>query len=165
MKTIHDEPETFAAIAERGFPLVGLDVGTRSIGVAVSDLSWWVATPRTTIRRGKGTFVSAIASLAGIIAETGCRGLVIGLPKNMDGSEGPRCQSVRAFAKVVGERLELPVLLWDERLSTVAAERTLLEADLSRKRRKELIDSVAAAYILQGALDRIEHIGVSAVDG
>jgi len=123
------------------------------IGVAVSDGLRLTATALETIRRGK--FAADSARLAEIAAGRGIAGIVLGLPRNMDGSEGPRAQSARAYARNLADRLGLPVALWDERLSTVAAERALLEADSSRKRRAEVIDKLAAAIILQGALDRL----------
>lgn len=152
--------EEFAAVLPRMRPLAGLDLGTRTIGVAVSDAMLTVATPLLTIRRGK--FGADAAALAKIAEDRGIGGLVLGLPRNMDGSEGPRAQSTRAFARNLArlpEFRDLPVTFWDERLSTVAAERALLEADTTRKRRAEVIDHVAAGYILQGALDRMRHIG------
>lgn len=133
--------------------LMGLDPGTKTIGVAVSDGLRMTATALETIRRKK--FTQDAARLRDIAEGRGIAGVVIGLPRNMDGSEGPRAQSARAFARNVKEALGLPVAFWDERLSTAAAERTLLEADASRKRRSEVIDSLAAQYILQGALDRL----------
>ncbi|MEM9063376.1 MAG: Holliday junction resolvase RuvX [Pseudomonadota bacterium] len=136
--------------------LMGLDPGTNTIGLAVSDGLRMTATPLKTVKRSK--FSKDALVLEKIAAERTIAGIVIGLPRNMDGSEGPRAQSVRAFARNVAERLELPVAFWDERLSTVAAERTLLEADMSRKRRAEVIDAMAAQYILQGALDRLAVI-------
>lgn len=134
--------------------LIGLDLGEKTIGVAVSDSFMSVATPLETIRRKK--FGLDAIRLQEIIANRAIGGLVLGLPRNMDGSEGARCQSTRAFARNF-ERLAptLPISFWDERLSTVAAERALLEADTTRKRRAEVIDHVAAGYILQGVLDRI----------
>lgn len=132
---------------------MGLDPGTKTIGVAVSDGLRITATALETIRRKK--FSQDAARLSEIAAHRDITGVVIGLPRNMDGSEGPRAQSVRAFARNVSSRLGLPVALWDERLSTVAAERALLEADTSRARRAEVIDKMAAAIILQGALDRL----------
>lgn len=137
-------------------PLLGLDPGTKTIGVAVSDGLRIVATSLSTIRRRK--FKQDAEELTRIARERALVGVVIGLPRNMDGSEGPRAQSSRAFARNVAAALELPVLLWDERLTTAAAERTLLEADASRKRRAEVIDSLAAQYILQGVLDRLSAI-------
>ncbi len=137
-------------------PLLGLDLGDKTIGIAVSDMHWSIATPRETIKRKK--FGIDATALEAIIDTTFASGLVLGLPRNMDGSEGPRCQKTRAFARNFAQRRDIPVLLWDERLSTVAAERALLEADTSRAKRAEVIDHVAAGYILQGALDRIAHI-------
>ena len=136
--------------------LPGLDFGTKTIGVAVSDGLAQVATPLTTIRRKK--FSADGAALQQILAERQIAGLVLGLPRNMDGSEGPRCQSTRAFARNLTQLIELPISFWDERLSTVMAEKALLEADTSRKRRAEVIDHVAAGVILQGALDRLGHL-------
>jgi len=133
--------------------LLGLDPGTKTIGVAVSDGLRVAATALTTIRRRK--FAQDVEKLAEIASERDITGVVIGLPLNMDGSEGPRAQSARAFAGNVANALGLPVALWDERLTTAAARRTLLEADVSRKRRARVIDSLAAQYILQGALDRL----------
>ena len=136
--------------------LAGLDLGEKTIGVAVSDRMLSVATPLETIRRSK--FTADAAALLAITAEREIVGLILGLPFNMDGSEGPRCQSTRAFARNLSRLTDLPIGYWDERLSTVAAERALLEADTSRKRRSEVIDHVAAGYILQGALDRIGYL-------
>lgn len=136
--------------------IAGLDLGTKTIGVAVSDSLRSVATPLRTIRREKFT-LDAQALLA-IVAERGLTGLILGLPMNMDGSEGPRCQSTRAFARNLEKLTPLPIAFWDERLSTVAAERAMLEADMSRKRRAEVIDHVAAGFILQGALDRLGYL-------
>jgi putative Holliday junction resolvase len=147
---IHDDVTALAAT--RG-PLMGLDLGTKTIGVAVSDGLRMAATGLETISRRK---LAADAARLGELARSrGVAGIVLGLPRNMDGSFGPRAQATRAFAREIAARLSLPVAYWDERLSTVAAERTLLEADSSRKRRAEVIDTVAAVYILQGALDRL----------
>ncbi len=132
--------------------LLGLDVGTKTIGLALSDVMRQIATPLETIRRRK--FRADAARLLTLAGEHGAGGLVIGLPINLDGSEGPRAQSTRAFARNLAQLTGLPMAFWDERLSTAAAERALFEADASRKRRAELIDKMAAAYILQGALDR-----------
>ncbi|WP_394341930.1 Holliday junction resolvase RuvX [Rhodobacter capsulatus] len=137
--------------------LAGLDLGTKTIGVSVSDTLRSIATPLRTIRREK--FTLDAAELLKIVAERQIIGLVLGLPVNMDGSEGPRAQSTRAFARNLEKLTPLPITFWDERLSTVAAERAMLEADLSRKRRAELVDHVAAGFILQGALDRLAHLG------
>lgn len=133
--------------------LMGLDLGTRTIGVAVSDGLRGVATPLRTIRRRK--FGADAEELLAIVTDRDIAGIVLGLPLNMDGSEGPRAQSTRAFARNMSKLTDLPIVFWDERLSTVAAERALLEADTSRRRRAEVIDHVAAAYILQGVLDRL----------
>lgn len=136
--------------------IAGLDLGTVTLGVAVSDSFLSVATPLETIKRKK--FRVDAAALLTIVEKRNIAGLVLGLPLNMDGSEGPRVQSTRAFARNLSRLTDLPIAFWDERLSTVAAERALLEADTSRKRRAEVIDHVAAGFILQGALDRIRHI-------
>ena len=135
---------------------MGLDLGTKTIGVAVSDRLLSCATPLHTIRRVK--FSKDAEALLQIIKNREIGAVILGLPRNMDGSEGPRCQSTRAFARNLANLTNLPIGYWDERLSTVAAERALLEADTSRKRRAEVIDTVAASYILQGALDRARHI-------
>ncbi|MEQ6247613.1 Holliday junction resolvase RuvX [Sulfitobacter sp. HNIBRBA3233] len=144
----------FAAALPPFRAVAGLDLGEKTIGVAVSDGMLSVATPLETVRRRK--FGQDAARLAEIFDDRKIAGVVLGLPLNMDGSEGPRCQSTRAFARNF-ERLhpDLPIGFWDERLSTVAAERALLEADTSRRRRAEVIDHVAASYILQGVLDRL----------
>lgn len=146
----------FSAILPPNRAIAGLDFGDKTIGVAISDLRRSVATPIEVIRRVKFT-VDAAALLA-LCAQRGIHGLILGLPLNMDGSEGPRVQATRAFARNLSRLTDLPITYWDERLSTVAAERSLIEADTSRKRRKEVIDQVAAGYILQGALDRMGHM-------
>lgn len=148
--------EEFAAALPPARALAGLDLGTVTLGVAVSDRMRSVATPLETIRRRK--FTLDAAALLDIVARREIAGLVLGLPRNMDGSEGPRCQSTRAFARNLERLTPLPITFWDERLSTVAAERALLEADTSRKRRAEVIDHVAAGFILQGLLDRLAHL-------
>jgi putative Holliday junction resolvase len=130
--------------------LLGLDVGEKTIGLAISDSDFKVAAPVDTIRRTK--FAADAARLAQVIAERAVGGLIIGLPINMDGSEGPRCQSVRQFAANLLQRIALPIAFWDERLSTAAVTRAMLEADLSRAKRARAVDKMAAAYILQGAL-------------
>ncbi|OJH45624.1 Holliday junction resolvase RuvX [Paracoccus sp. SM22M-07] len=150
-----DITDMAAALPAMG-ALAGLDLGTKTIGVAVSDGMRQVASPITTIRREK--FTLDAAALLKIAAERGLTGLILGLPRNMDGSEGPRAQSTRAFARNLSRLTDLPIGYWDERLSTVAAERALLEGDTSRKRRAEVIDQVAAGYILQGALDRLNYL-------
>ena len=151
-----EDPEAFLVALPRGTALAGLDLGTKTIGVAVSDRLLSVASPLETIRRKK--FGEDATRLEEILDAREIGGLVLGLPRNMDGSEGPRAQSTRAFARNWTARRDLPVTFWDERLSTVAAERALLEADTTRKRRAEVIDHVAASYILQGALDRFRHL-------
>lgn len=154
---ICDTAEAFLAALPRVGALAGLDLGTKTIGVAISDGLRSVATPAETIKRKKFTLdAQALLTLLGA-REVG--GIVLGLPLNMDGSEGPRVQSTRAFARNLAGLTELPMMFWDERLSTVAAERALLEADTSRAKRAQVIDHVAAGYILQGALDRMRHIG------
>jgi putative Holliday junction resolvase len=145
----------------RGERLLGLDPGSKTIGVAVSDSALKVASPLETIRRGK--FADDAARLAVLCREYRIGGLVIGLPMNMDGSEGPRCQSVRQLARNLVEKAGFtqPIAFWDERLSTAAVERFLVdEADMTRKRRSEVVDRMAAAYILQGALDAIARRAV-----
>jgi putative Holliday junction resolvase len=150
------DPAAFAAALPRQRGLLGLDLGTRTIGVALSDRLLTAATPIETIRRTK--FTADAARLIALAARHEAGGLVLGLPRNMDGSEGPRAQSARAFARNLETLTPLPITFWDERLSTVAAERALIAADTSRKRRAEVIDAVAASYILQGLLDRLSHL-------
>jgi putative holliday junction resolvase len=153
---ICDTPEAFAALLPFGRAVAGLDLGTVTIGVAVSDGYRSVASPLETIKRTK--FTVDAARLIAIAQGRNLAGFVLGLPLNMDGTEGPRCQSTRAFARNLERLTPLPITYWDERLSTVAAERALLEADTSRKRRAEVIDHVAAGYILQGLLDRLTYL-------
>lgn len=136
--------------------LIGLDLGEKTIGLAVSDNLRLIASARTNLKRGK--FSSNAAELEELIAQEQVGGVVIGLPLNMDGSSGPAAQAARAFARNFAARSALPLLLWDERLSTAAVTRTLLAADTSRQRRREVVDKMAAAYILQGALDAMRHI-------
>ncbi len=138
-----------------GQRLLGLDVGRRTVGLALSDTLRMIASPYLVVRRRR--FAADAEAIAGIAAKEGVGGLVIGLPINMNGSEGPRCQSVRQFQVNLHRLLPLPMALWDERMSTQAVTRTLLAADASRQRRAELVDKLAAAYILQGALDRLSH--------
>jgi putative Holliday junction resolvase len=146
--------EGLAAQVARGRRLIGLDLGTETIGVAVSDAILAIATPVTTIRRTR--FARDAEQLAALLKEREAAGLVYGLPVNMDGTEGPRCQSTREFAREFDRRCPLPYAFWDERLSTAAVQRMLTdEADMSRKRRAEVVDRAAAAYILQGALDAL----------
>ncbi len=137
--------------------LLGLDLGTKTIGMALSDVTRSVATPYRTLQRIK--FTHDAEAIAAAIAEYGVGAIVLGLPINLDGSEGPRAQSTRAFARNLASRIAVPIVLWDERLSTQAVERHLIEAGASRKRRAEVIDRMAAAYILQGALDRLKRLG------
>ncbi len=153
---IFEDVTDFAAALPRHAPLAGLDLGTKTIGVAVSDGMMTIASPLETIKRTK--FGADAARLFEITAHREVAGIVLGLPRNMDGSEGPRAQSTRAFVRNLERLTDLPITYWDERLSTVAAERALLEADTSRKRRAEVIDNIAASIILQGLLDRLRHI-------
>lgn len=134
----------------QGGRLLGMDVGSKTIGLALCDAGWSIASPAHTVSRGK--FTKDKIALAAFIEQQQVKGLVIGLPFNLDGSESPRSQASRAFARNIAD-LGLPVLLWDERWSTQAVTRTLLEADASRARREELVDKLAASYILQGAID------------
>jgi putative Holliday junction resolvase len=144
--------EAAAHLPARG-ALLGLDLGTKTVGVATSDPARRVATGVETIRRTNST--SDVTRLLALAAERKAAGFVLGLPLNMDGSEGPRAQSTRAFAKNLARVTELPIALWDERLSTAAVERALIAADASRSRRAKVIDQHAAVFILQGALDRL----------
>lgn len=144
-------PPALKASLARDRRLLGLDVGTKTVGLALSDLSRTVATPFDTIRRGK--FAADAEALLAIVDKHEVGGLVLGLPLEMDGREGPRCQSVRQFGANLLALRDLPLAFWDERLSTAAVTRTLLDADASRKRRGEVVDKMAAAYILQGFLD------------
>jgi putative Holliday junction resolvase len=135
-----------------GQRLLGLDIGSKTIGLALSDVLGMLATPAETIRRVK--FTRDVQRLKAIIAEEDVGGLILGLPVSMDGTEGPSCQSVRDFARNLSEIIDIPIAFWDERLSTAAVERVLIkEADMTRKRRAQVVDKMAAAYILQGALD------------
>jgi putative Holliday junction resolvase len=147
--------DTAAHLPPRG-ALIGLDLGTKTIGVAASDSDRKLATGVETIARK--TFSVDAKRLLALAAERNAVGFVLGLPLNMDGSEGPRAQSTRAFARNLGKLTELPIALWDERLSTVAVERDLIAADVSRKKRAAVIDQHAAAFILQGALDRLARL-------
>ena len=142
--------------------LMGLDLGEKTIGVAVSDTRQTVATGIKTIKRTK--FQQDLTILTQIIVGRDIKGLILGLPKNMNGSEGPKCQSTRAFAKNISLTVPLPITFWDERLSTVAAERSLIEANASRRRRAEVIDYVAASFILQGVLDRVSAIKIKGLN-
>ena len=143
----------FRAALPQGGALLGLDLGTQTIGTAFCDAGWRFASPGKTLKRGK--FGADRQELAALVAQRGIRGVVIGLPLNMDGSEGPRSQSSRAYARNVAEALDLPVLLWDERWSTTSAESALIAQDMSRAKRATRIDSAAAAVILQAAIDAL----------
>ena len=156
MSTILSSPEDLAARLSGPAPLVGLDLGSKTIGVAVSDRLRSIASPRFTIKRSK--FSDDAAQLLALAATEKAAAFVLGLPVNMDGSQGPRVQSTHAFARNLSKLTDLPILLWDERLSTSAVERLLIEADRSRARRAELVDKMAAAWILQGALDRLANL-------
>ncbi len=144
-------PAELLALLSRDQRLMGLDLGTKTIGLALSDVSRTIATPFDTIRRAK--FTKDATDLLAMMDKQGVGGLVLGLPVEMDGNEGARCQSARAFATNLLKIRDIPIAFWDERLSTSAVTRTLLEADSSRKRRAEVVDKMAAAYILQGLLD------------
>jgi putative holliday junction resolvase len=147
--------DTITALPRRG-ALIGLDLGTKTIGVAVSDPDRRLAAGVTTIARR--TFSADAERVLALAAERQAVGFILGLPINMDGSEGPRAQSTRAFARNLAGRTPLPISLWDERLSTAAVERELIAADVSRAKRKAVIDQHAAAFILQGALDRLARM-------
>jgi putative Holliday junction resolvase len=149
---IEDLPRLLAPEAR----LLGLDVGTKTVGMALSDVTRSIATPYDTIRRTK--FTADAKAIRDVVARNAVGALVIGLPLHLDGSEGRRAQSTRAFARNLAAHVEVPMVFWDERLSTAAVERHLIEADASRKRRAEVIDRMAAAYILQGALDRLMRL-------
>ena len=153
--TTCEDIDAFAGLLVPGGRLLGLDLGTQTIGLALSDVTRMIASAYETLSRTK--FGADAARIAAIGAEHGVCGLVLGLPRNLDGSEGPRAQSTRAFARNMNRVLALPILLWDERLTTAAAERMLIDADQSRKRRGEVIDKLAATLILQSALDRLRH--------
>jgi putative Holliday junction resolvase len=148
--------EALPQLLQREARLLGLDVGTKTVGMALSDVTRAIAIPYDTIRRTK--FTEDVKLISKVIAASEVRALVIGLPINLDGSEGRRAQSTRAFARNLANHVDLPMVFWDERFSTAAVERHLIEADASRKRRAEVIDRMAAAYILQGALDRLKRL-------
>jgi putative Holliday junction resolvase len=151
--------DEFAASLPPGARLVGIDVGTKTLGLALSDATRFIASSLVTLRRSR--LADDLHQLLSLVEKYGVGGFVVGLPLNLDGSSGPRAQATRAFVRNLAKATPLPVLYWDERLSTVAAERTLLEADLSRKRRAEVVDKVAATLILQGALDRMSRLSPS----
>ena len=148
--------EALPLLLARDARLLGLDVGTKTVGMALSDVSRSVATPFDTIRRTK--FTADAKTIREVVEKNQVGALVIGLPLNLDGSEGPRAQSTRAFARNLAAHVMVPTVFWDERLSTAAVERHLIEADASRKRRAEVVDRMAAAYILQGALERLRRL-------
>lgn len=148
-----DSAREFAALLPAGGALIGLDLGTQSIGVASCDAGWRFATAVSTLARGK--FGADAAKLGELARARSIAGIVVGLPRNMNGSEGPRAQASRAYARNLAARLDLPVLLWDERWSTLSATRDLIAQDFSRKKRCGMIDSHAAAIILQGAIDAL----------
>ena len=153
---IFDDLADFSRIISHNLPLIGIDYGQKKIGISISDLRQCIASSRAVYVRGKFSKLSQqIGEL--VVSEKIC-GIILGLPLNMDGSEGRRCQSTRDFAKNITHLLKIPLVFWDERLSTIAAERTLLTADLSRKKRSEVLDMVASTIILQGALDRLGNI-------
>ena len=137
----------------KGRALIGLDLGSKVVGIAVSDPLWMVASPLISLKRNQ--FKKLAASILEIADGRAAGGYIVGLPRNMDGSEGPSCQSARAFASNLASVSNAPVGLWDERLSTVEAERSLIAADVSRRRRRKIVDKIAASIILQGALDRL----------
>ncbi len=155
------DPAAFRDALPPAGPLAGLDLGEKTIGIAISDLRRRIATPATVIRRRK--FTLDAAELLSLIRAREVAGLILGLPLNMDGSEGPRAQATRAFARNLARLTELPIALWDERLSTAAVERDLIAADASRAKRAAVIDQHAAAFILQGALDRLARLGGSGI--
>ena len=148
--------EDLAAVLSSGDLIAGLDLGTTTIGLSLSDKGWRFATPRPVINRKKFTLDAEL--LLAFAAKEEVKAFVIGLPINMDGSQGPRAQATRAFVRNMEQKTAIPFVYWDERLSTVAAERALIEMDVSRKKRSERIDSAAASFILQGALDRLSSI-------
>ena len=152
---IASSPSDFAAALPDGGKLAGLDVGTKTIGLAICDAGWHFAGPIETIRRTK--FTQDLAALRALVEREHIVGLVVGLPLSMDGNDSPRTQSVRAFARNLAA-LDLPILLWDERWSTQAVERAMIEADVSRAKRAEKVDALAAAHILQGAIDALANL-------
>ena len=148
--------EELADALQPGMPLAGLDLGTKTIGLSVSDLGRRFSSPRPVLKRVK--FTKDAEVLLAFAAKEKIAAFIIGLPVNMDGSEGPRVQATRAFVRLMGEKTQIPFVYWDERLSTVAAERALLEMDVSGAKRAERIDSAAASFILQGALGRLSSL-------
>jgi putative Holliday junction resolvase len=159
-RDLHPAPfenaDSFARLLPAGARLIGIDVGSKTLGLALSDVTRTIASGLTTLKRGK--FSLDVARLTELIEANGVGGLVIGLPQSLSGSEGPRAQSTRAFARNLAKRNALPILLWDERFTTSEAERLLLAAQTSRRRRAAVIDKVAATLILQTALDRMQRV-------
>ncbi|HRK70401.1 MAG TPA: Holliday junction resolvase RuvX [Micropepsaceae bacterium] len=153
------DPAAFRAALKPGSRLIGIDLGAKNVGLALSDAMLVVASPLETMPRGR--LKDDVATLRERLTRYDVGGIVIGLPRNMDGSEGPAAQAARAYARNLERELGVPVTMWDERLSTTAVERTLLDADMSRRRRGEVIDKMAASFILQGFLDRLAHIARS----
>ncbi|HKH95886.1 MAG TPA: Holliday junction resolvase RuvX [Beijerinckiaceae bacterium] len=149
---MNDDIEALVAALPKGARLLGIDLGTKTIGLALSDVERRIATPLETLKRTK--FTPDADTIRRVVDRFGVGGLVVGLPLNMDGTEGPRSQATRAFVRNLKPLVQIPVAFWDERLSTMAVTRTLIDADASRARRGALVDKMAAAYILQGALDR-----------
>src|SRR5262245_46659053 len=150
--------DEFVSSLHPGARLIGIDVGSKTLGLALSDATRSIASALVTLRRSR--LAEDLRQLLDLAQRHGVGGFVVGMPLNLDGSSGPRAQATRAFVRDLAKATPLPVLFWDERLSTVAAERTLLEADLSRKRRAEVLDKVAATLILQGALDRMNRLSL-----
>jgi putative pre-16S rRNA nuclease len=151
------DTESFAAALPGRGALLGIDPGEKTIGIAICDKGWRIASPLLGLRKAK--FRDNGAAIVKLCADNAVAGLVVGLPLNMDGSAGPKAQAARALARNLAEVVDLPILLWDERLSTAAVTRAMIDADTSRRRRAEIVDKLAAAYILQGALDRLAGIG------
>ena len=149
--------EDVAESLKPGQRLMGIDLGSKTIGIAISDVTRQIATPVETLARSK--FSSDAAQILAFAAREKVGAIILGLPVNMDGTEGPQAQSTRAFARNLAKLSPLPVIFWDERLSTAAVERMLIDSDRSRARRREIVDKLAAAYILQGALDRLSRLG------
>lgn len=156
MTSVASDAAAFAALLPGKGRLLGLDIGTKGIGLATASADWRFATARETLKRGKPS--ADMAALATLAEKEGIVGLVVGLPLSMDGRDSERTQSVRAQARNLARALGLPVLLWDERWSTVAVERAMIDADVSRARRAERVDALAAAHILEGALARLAHL-------
>tara|TARA_A100001011_G_scaffold382082_1_gene451352 strand:+ start:358 stop:831 length:474 start_codon:yes stop_codon:yes gene_type:complete len=153
---ITQSAEKFEEYIDKNGPLIGFDLGTKTIGVAVSDISRTIATPITIIKRKK--FLEDLEKIKDLEKQYPFVGIILGLPLNMNGTEGPRCQSTRSFAKKLSQITNHPICLWDERLSTIAAEKSLISSDISRKSRSQIIDKIAACYILQGFLNRLKNL-------